>query len=218
MNAVVDRLTELGVLPVAEIERLDQVGPLVEALAEAGLPCIEVTLRTTVALEALRQISARHPDVLVGAGTVLTADDVDLAREAGAAFLVSPGFNPSVVAHAGRLGASFIPGVCTPTEVEAAVSAGATVLKFFPAEAAGGIPFLKALAAPYPTVRFVPTGGVEAANLGAYLALPNVAACGGSWMVRRGLLAAGDFAMIRRLAREAVDIVATTRRPGPAVR
>lgn len=217
-NAVVERLWELGVLPVAEIERLDQVGPLVDALAEAGLPCIEVTLRTPVAAEAIRQIRTRHPEMLVGAGTVLTTEDVDRALDGGAAFLVSPGLNLPVVAHANRLGGTFIPGVCTPTEVEAAVSAGATVLKFFPAELAGGIPFLRALAAPYPMVRFVPTGGIEASNLGAYLALPNVAACGGSWMVRRSLLEAGDHATIGRLAREAVEIVATTERHGRAIR
>lgn len=211
MTTVVDRLSELGVLPVAEIERLDQVGALVDALSEAGLPCIEVTLRTPVAVEAIRLIRSRHPDVLVGAGTVLTVDDVDLALDAGAAFLVSPGFNPTVVAHGSRDGTTFIPGVCTPTEVEAAVSAGASVLKFFPAELAGGIPFLRALAAPYPMVRFVPTGGVDATNLGAYLELPNVVACGGSWMVRRALLAAGDFATIGRLARDAVDIAAAAR-------
>lgn len=213
MTPVVDRLAGLRVLPVAEIERLDQVGALVDALSEAGLPCIEIALRTAVAAEAIRLVRRRRPEVLVGAGTVLTVQDVDVALDAGAEFLVSPGLNPSVVEHGHGRGATFIPGVCTPTEVEAAVSAGASVLKFFPAEQAGGIPFLKALAAPYPMVRFIPTGGIEATNLNAYLELPNVVACGGSWMVRRSLLAADDFATIGRLAREAVEIAATTRRP-----
>jgi 2-dehydro-3-deoxyphosphogluconate aldolase/(4S)-4-hydroxy-2-oxoglutarate aldolase len=210
MTAVLDRLAGHRVLPVAEIERLDQVGPLVDALSAAGLPCIEVTLRTPVAIEAIRLIRVRHPDVLVAAGTVLTVNDVDQALDAGAEFLVSPGLNPTVVDHAHRRGATFIPGACTPTEVEAAMTAGASVVKFFPAELAGGIPFVQALAAPYPTVRFVPTGGISAANLAEYLALPNVVACGGSWMVRRDLLAADDFAAIERLAREAVEIAATT--------
>lgn len=210
MTGAIDRLAGHRVLPVAEIERLDQVGPLVDALSAAGLPCIEVTLRTPVAIEAIRLIRVRHPDVLVAAGTVLTEDDVDQALDAGAGFLVSPGFNPTVVDHAHRRGATFIPGACTPTEVEAAMTAGTSVVKFFPAELAGGIPFVQALAAPYPTVRFVPTGGISAANLAAYLALPNVVACGGSWMVRRDLLAADDFPTIERLAREAVDIAAAT--------
>ncbi len=209
MTPVVDRLADLGVLPVAEIERLDQVERLADALSDAGLPCMEVTLRTPVSAEAIQVIRTRRPDVLVGAGTVLTVQDVDVALDSGAQFLVSPGLNPGVVAHGQRRGATFIPGVCTPTEVEAAVSAGASVLKFFPAELAGGIPFLKALAAPYPMVRFIPTGGIDATNLGAYLELPNVVACGGTWMVRRSLIATDDFATIGRLAAEAAAMAAT---------
>lgn len=211
MRAVVDRLADVGVLPVVEIERLDQVVRLVDVLSDAGLPCIEVTLRTPVATDAILLIREHRPDVLVGAGTVLTVQDVDAALDAGAEFLVSPGLNPGVVAHGHRRDATFIPGVCTPTEVEAAIAAGASTLKFFPAEPAGGIPFLKALAAPYPTVRFVPTGGIDAAGLAAYLVLPNVVACGGSWMVRRELLAADDFATIGRLAAEAAAIAGRIR-------
>jgi 2-dehydro-3-deoxyphosphogluconate aldolase/(4S)-4-hydroxy-2-oxoglutarate aldolase len=208
---VVDQIGRLGLVPVVEIPDAALAGPLGQALLAGGLPCAEITFRTSSAAAAIAVLRRECPDLLVGAGTVLTPAQVDAAADAGAAFIVAPGFNPVTLERARARGLPMIPGVCTPTEIEQALSHGVDVLKFFPAEAAGGVAFLRAVSAPYKNVRFIPTGGVSASNLASYLALPQVLACGGSWMVSQGLLLRGDFEAIRRLTSEAVSVAAAAR-------
>ncbi len=207
----IEGIARIGLVPVVEIPDRRSAVPLAIALRRTGLVCIEITFRTPAAAEAIRAIRTECPDLLVGAGTVLTPGLVDAALAAGAGFLVAPGFNPSVVEHALDAGATILPGVCTPTEIEAAMARGLRHLKFFPAEACGGTAFLRAIHAPYPSLEFVPTGGISSVNLAEYLSLPNVIACGGSWMVQRDLLVAGDFDAIERLAAEAMALVAAAR-------
>lgn len=201
----------LAILPLIEIDDSTVAVRLGEILLEEGLPCAEVTFRTRAAPDAIAALSRDLPDLLVGAGTIVSTRQVDDARQAGASFLVSPGFDPVVVRHATDLGLPVVPGVCTPSEIQAAGSHGLSVLKFFPAEVAGGVPFLKAVAPVYPGTRFIPTGGIGPANLGAYLELPTVLACGGSWMMPRRLVAGGDLGAIRALVRDAVDLVRAIR-------
>lgn len=205
------RIGELGLVPVVEIQDLAVVRPLVRALLAAEMPLVEVTFRTALAADAIRAIRDACPELLVGAGTVLSSAQVDTALAAGASFLVSPGFNPAVVDRALGKRATIVPGVSTPSEIESAMGWGLSVLKFFPAVVAGGTAFLKAVSGVYRAVRFVPTGGIEPTNFAAYLALPNVLACGGSWMVKSSLLEAGDFATIEVLLKEAVRTVVATR-------
>lgn len=214
--SILARLGEMAIVPVVEIQDVRDAVPLGEALVGGGLPCAEITFRTPAAADAIRALRAGCPDLLVGAGTVLTVGQAEAAAAAGAAFLVAPGSNPEVIAAARRLGLPIVPGVCTPTEIERASAHGLDVLKLFPAEVCGGVAFLKAVAPVYPGVRFMPTGGVGPANLAAYLALPNVLACGGSWMVRREMIAAGDFEAIVGAVAEAVTLARATR-PGPPV-
>jgi 2-dehydro-3-deoxyphosphogluconate aldolase/(4S)-4-hydroxy-2-oxoglutarate aldolase len=209
--SILERLGELAIVPVVEIRDVGHAVPLGEALVAAGLPCAEITFRTAAAVAVIRALRAGCPDLLVGAGTVLTVDQAEAAAEAGAAFLVAPGSNPEVIAAARRLGMPMVPGVCTPSEIERALAGGLDVLKLFPAEVCGGVAFLKAVAPVYPTVRYIPTGGIGPANLPAYLALPQVLACGGSWMVKRELITAGDFETIRRMAAEAVALARAAR-------
>ncbi len=208
------RLRDLGILPVVELVDLSQAEPLFEALCAGGLPAAEVTLRTPAGLEAIGVLARAYPDGFIGAGTVRSTADAARVIDAGARFVVSPGTDPEVVAFCCERGVLVMPGVCTPTEVQAALRAGATLLKLFPAEASGGTSFLKALAGPFREVSFVPTGGISAANLASYLKLPQVAACGGSWMVAPVLLAEACFSKVRELAAEAVGIVAEARRNG----
>lgn len=202
-------LAGLAVVPVIEIPDAKLAAPLAETLIAAGLPCAEVTFRTAAAAEAIA-IMAGY-DMLVGAGTVLSAEQADIAVDRGARFLVSPGFSEPVVRHARDRDAMLIPGVCTPTELEMARSAGIGLVKFFPAGPAGGIPFLKALSGPYRDARFIPTGGVGLADLAGYLALPQVVAVGGSWMVPAGKIAEGEFGEIAALVAEAVAVAARVR-------
>ena len=197
---------ELGgnrIVPVVVIERADRAVGLGEALVAGGIPVAEVTLRTAAGIDAIAAM-AENPDLLVGAGTVLTAGQVDRAVDAGARFIVSPGFSPRVVERALERGVDVVPGTVTPSEIMAALDLGLTTLKFFPANVYGGAPALKALGAPFGAVRFIPTGGVSAANIGEYLALENVAAVGGSWMVPSAAIDAGDFDTIRQLCLSAV--------------
>jgi Entner-Doudoroff aldolase len=208
---VLDQIGRLGLVPVVEIPDAALAVPLGEALLAGGLPCAEITFRTSAAAAAIAVLRRECPDLLAGAGTVLTPAQVDAAADAGAAFIVAPGFNPATLERARARGLPMIPGVCTPTEIEQALSHGVDVLKFFPAEAAGGVAFLRAVSAPYKNVRFIPTGGVSASNLASYLALPQVLACGGSWMVSKDLLLRGDFETIRRLTSEAVSVAAAAR-------
>ncbi|HUP83479.1 MAG TPA: bifunctional 4-hydroxy-2-oxoglutarate aldolase/2-dehydro-3-deoxy-phosphogluconate aldolase [Candidatus Limnocylindria bacterium] len=205
-DTVAARLADLRVVPVVTIDDAADAPGLGAALADGGLPIAEVTFRTGAAAEAIAAIRATRPDVLVGAGTVLDASTVDRALEAGAHFIVAPGFNPGVVAYALARGASVVPGVVTPSEIEAAMSLGLRVLKFFPAEASGGPGYLSAVRATYPTVRFMPTGGVNISNLASYLALPNVIAAGGTWIATADAIRNHQWDEISGLAAEAVRI------------
>jgi 2-dehydro-3-deoxyphosphogluconate aldolase/(4S)-4-hydroxy-2-oxoglutarate aldolase len=192
---------------VVVLHELAAAVPVADALAAGGLPVAEVTFRTEVAADAIGRIAA-ETDVLVGAGTVVRAEQVDEAVEAGARFIVTPGLSLPVIERCRELDVLVIPGVATATEVIAALDQGLDLLKLFPAEAAGGVALLRALNGPFPDVRFVPTGGISAANAASYLELPSVAAVGGSWMVAPDLLAARDYAAITQLAREAVELAA----------
>jgi 2-dehydro-3-deoxyphosphogluconate aldolase/(4S)-4-hydroxy-2-oxoglutarate aldolase len=206
-----DRLLEVAtaarIVPVATRLAPADAPAVAAALTRAGLPVLEVTLRAAGALESIAAVAAALPPAFaLGAGTVLTAAQVDAAADAGATFVVSPGFSPSVVTRCRDLGLACVPGVATATEVMAALDAGCDLLKFFPAEAAGGVAALRALAAPFPMVRWIPTGGIGSANVNDYLALPAVAAAGGSWMVKPELIEAGRLDEVERLAREAATL------------
>ena len=176
-------------------------------MIKGGLPCAEVTFRTDAAEESIRIISENYPDMLVGAGTVLTTEQVDRAVAAGAKFIVSPGLNPKVVEYCVNKGIPVTPGTATPSEMEQAMSFGLDVVKFFPAENNGGLSMIKAVAAPYVGLKFMPTGGINATNVRDYLAYDRILCCGGSWMVKGDLIKAGDFAKIEELTREAAAIV-----------
>lgn len=205
------RLRAIGVVPVVALTRVGDAIPLAEALLAAGLPCAEITFRTEAAAAAIEAVRRRFPDMLVGAGTVLTTAQADAASGAGAQFVVTPGFNPVVVDHCIAHGMPITPGVVTPSEIEQAYSRDLRLVKFFPAGPMGGIPYLKAVAGPYPMMRFLPTGGVTIENLPDYLALSTVTACGGTWLCKADLLDRGDFGMIEQLAREAVAVVRRVR-------
>lgn len=200
-------LERVRLVPVIVIDDPENAAPLAGALVEGGLPCAEVTFRTAGAGEAIRRMTEAQPEMLVGAGTVLTPAQAAQARAAGASFVVSPGFNPAVVDYCLEQAIPVFPGVCTPTEIEAALQKGLQVLKFFPAEPMGGLAFLKAIAAPYSMVRFIPTGGINAEKLPAYLRFPAVVACGGSWMAPQDWIRAGDFDRIRRETAAAVHTI-----------
>jgi 2-dehydro-3-deoxyphosphogluconate aldolase/(4S)-4-hydroxy-2-oxoglutarate aldolase len=195
------------IIPVVVLEALGAAVPLARALRDGGLPVAEVTFRTAAAPAAVRALAAEG-DILVGAGTVVRPDQVDVAVDAGARFIVTPGLSSRVVARCRDLSVPVIPGVATATEVMAAIDLGCEVLKFFPAATSGGVAALRALGGPFPDARFVPTGGITAANAADYLALGSVVAVGGSWMVAPNLIAAGDFAAIARLSAEAVGVTA----------
>ena len=202
---VLDSIARVRLLPVVVLERAEDAVPLARALLAGGLPVAEVTFRSDAAAASIAAIARDVPQMLVGAGTVLTEAQVAAAVAAGARFLVTPGFNPAVVAAARRSGVPIVPGINNPTGVEAAMAEGLGTVKFFPAEPTGGVPFLKALAGPYAQMRFIPTGGIGPGNLASYLALPQVLACGGSWMVDPGLIAAGRFDEITNLTAAAVE-------------
>lgn len=212
MEELIKKISDIGVVPVIKIDSADDALPLSAALKKGGLCCAEVTFRTDAAEESIRRIAKEYPDFLIAAGTVLTTEQADAAMAAGATFIVSPGFNPKVVSHCIQKGYPVIPGVCTPTEVEAAMSLGLKYLKFFPAEAAGGVKMIKAMSAPYTTVRFMPTGGISPENLANYLSLKAVFACGGSWMVPADKINSGDFAAIEKLTSEAVALLKEIRK------
>jgi 2-dehydro-3-deoxyphosphogluconate aldolase/(4S)-4-hydroxy-2-oxoglutarate aldolase len=182
---------------------------LARALVNGGLPCAEITFRTKGARESIERISAECPELLVGAGTVLTVQQAIEAMNAGARFIVSPGFGPEVVDYCLEQGIPIFPGIATPTEIQAALSRGLQVLKFFPAQPLGGVQYLKAISAPFGAVEFMPTGGIGLMNLGEYLHFPRVVACGGSWMATSERIAAKDFAGIENDVREAVEAVRT---------
>ncbi len=207
MNSVLEQFEKIGIIPVVVIDDVKDVEPLGRALMEGGLPCAEVTFRTAAAEDAIRIMSEKFPDMLVGAGTVLTTEQVDRAVAAGAKFIVSPGINPKVVDYCVKKNIPITPGTCNPTNVETALEFGLDVVKFFPAEQAGGLNYIKAIAAPYTGVKFMPTGGINANNVRDYLAYNRIIACGGSWMVKGDLIKAGDFEKIKELTAEAAAIV-----------
>ena len=207
MNDTLKQIGEMGIIPVVVLNRVEDAEPLAAALVAGGLACAEVTFRTDAAEESIRAIAKKFPDMFVGAGTVLSTEQVDRAIGAGAKFIVSPGLNPKVVEYCIKKGYPVCPGIMTPTELEVALGFGLDVVKFFPAENAGGLKMIKAMSAPYTMMKFMPTGGINATNVRDYLACDKILACGGSWMVKGDLVAAGDFAKIEKLTREAADIV-----------
>lgn len=204
---VLDEIRRLKIVPVIVIDDPARALGLADALAGGGLPCAEITFRTPAASEALRRIAAERPNVLAGAGTVLTTEHAARARDAGARFIVSPGINPKVVEWCQDHSLPVFPGVCTPTEIETALECGLNVVKFFPAEPSGGVGFLKAIAAPFPDLSFMPTGGITAANVREYLAFKRVVACGGSWMAPQDWIQQGAFDRVREAVAAAVSSV-----------
>ena len=205
MNAVLEKLSKIGIVPVVKIDREEDAVPLARALCAGGLPCAEVTFRTSAAAGAIKAMTDNFPQMCVGAGTVLNAQQVDAAIAAGAQFIVSPGFNPKTVAYCQEKGVPVTPGTSTPSEIEQAIEMGLEVVKFFPAEQSGGLAKIKAMAAPYVNMKFMPTGGINAKNLTSYLDFDKIIACGGSWMVPGDLINAGAWDQIEQLTREAVQ-------------
>lgn len=206
MSAPESVLDLVPVLPVVVIDDLATAVPVARALVDGGLPAIELTLRTPVALDALRLIAAEVPEIVLGAGTITTPAQAEAAVAAGARFLVSPGSTPSLLAAMAATGVPFLPGTSTVSEVLAVLEAGLTEMKFFPAEAAGGAPYLTSVAGPLPQARFCPTGGITTATAPSYLALPNVGCVGGSWLTPAGALDSGDWERISKLAAEAAAL------------
>lgn len=205
MENMIEEFQKLGVVPVVVLEDAKDALPLAEALVKGGLPCAEVTFRTEAAAESIRLMSEKYPEMLVGAGTVLTTEQVDLAVKSGARFIVSPGFDPELVDYCLEKNIPVFPGCVTPSEVAQAVKRGLKVVKFFPAEQAGGIAMIKAMAAPYHNMRFMPTGGINPENLKDYLSCDKILCCGGSWMVKGELIRNGEFKKIRNLVKEAKE-------------
>ena len=211
MNEVLKEIEKIGIVPVVVLDDPKDAEPLAQALCDGGLPCAEVTFRTGAAAESIRIMAEKFPHMLVGAGTVLTTDQVDRAVEAGAKFIVSPGLNPRIVKYCVEKGIPITPGCANPSDVEQAIENGLDVVKFFPAEQAGGLAYIKAIAAPYVGMKFMPTGGINAKNVRDYLAYDRYLACGGSWMVKADLIRAGEFDKIRDLVKEAAEIVKESR-------
>lgn len=207
--SILDRVSRCGVVPVIAIEKVDAALPLADALLQGGLPVVEITFRTAAAAEVIRKLSQERPQLTVGAGTVLTPANLQAAKASGAAFAVAPGLNPQIVREAQQLGLPFAPGVATPSDIELGLSLGCKLLKFFPAEALGGVGMLEALSAPYrhTGLRFMPTGGVTSANLENYLAVDTVAAVGGTWLARKEELSTGNWSEIQSRCQAAVRVV-----------
>ena len=207
MNEVLEKLGQYGIVPVVVLNDSKDAEPLADALCEGGLACAEVTFRTEAAAESIKIMSEKHPEMLVGAGTVLTIEQVDEAVAAGAKFIVSPGLNPEVVKYCLDKNIAITPGVVTPSEMEQAIELGLNIVKFFPAEPSGGLSMIKAVSAPYTMLKFMPTGGINPGNVKEYLKSDKIFACGGSWMVKGDLVVAGNFDKIKELTKEAADIV-----------
>ncbi len=207
MNTIIEQLGGYGIVPVVVLNDAKKALPLAKALCDGGLPCAEVTFRTDAAEESIRLMSREFPDMLIGAGTVLSTEQVDRAVAAGAKFIVSPGLNPKVVTYCQEKNIPIVPGVVTPTEMEQAMELGLKIVKFFPAEPSGGLAMIKAVAAPYTMLKFMPTGGINAKNVRDYLAYDKILACGGSWMVKGSLIDEDRFDEIEAMCREAVEIV-----------
>ena len=207
MNEVLMKIGQMGIVPVVVLNDVKKAVPLAQSLINGGLPCAEVTFRTEAAQQSIAEISKNFPQMFVGAGTVLTTEQVDRAVDAGAKFIVSPGFNPKVVEYCIKKGYPVTPGIMTQTELEMALEFGLDVVKFFPAENAGGLKMIKAMAAPYTKMKFMPTGGINPQNVREYLQCDKILACGGSWMVKGDLINSGNFAEIEKLTKEASQIV-----------
>ncbi|MDR0800883.1 MAG: bifunctional 4-hydroxy-2-oxoglutarate aldolase/2-dehydro-3-deoxy-phosphogluconate aldolase [Endomicrobium sp.] len=207
MNNLLTEISNIGIVPVVVIDDIQQALPIAKALYEGGIGCAEVTFRTAAAEESIKIISKEMPEMLVGAGTVLTVEQVDRAIAAGAKFIVSPGLNHKIVEYCVDKGITVIPGCATPSDIETALKFKLEVVKFFPAEAAGGINMIKAMSAPYKNIKFMPTGGINIKNLNTYLSFNKVIACGGSWMVGNDLLKSGSYETITKLSREALYIM-----------
>ncbi|PKP58194.1 2-dehydro-3-deoxyphosphogluconate aldolase [Candidatus Atribacteria bacterium HGW-Atribacteria-1] len=207
MNETLEKIGELGIVPVVKIEKAEDALPLGRALIEGDLPITEITFRTSAAEESIKTLTRELPNLLVGAGTVLTIEQAKKAVSAGAKFIVSPGFNPRVVDYCIENSIPITPGINNPTQIEMALERGIEVVKYFPAEASGGLPLLKSMSAPYTGIKFIPTGGINQNNLCSYLSDNKVLACGGSWMVKPELISSGNFDEITRLTKEAVSIM-----------
>ncbi len=211
METMTQKIAESLIVPVVVLEDAKDAKPLAKALVNGGLPCAEVTFRTAAAAESIKIMTTEYPDMLVGAGTVLTTAQVDLAVESGAKFIVSPGFDPEIVDYCLSKDIPVFPGCVTPSEVAQAVKRGLKVVKFFPAGQFGGVATIKALAAPYVGLKFMPTGGVNAKNLEEYLNCSSIIACGGSWMVKGDMIKAGEFDKIETMTKEAVTLAKSIR-------
>jgi 2-dehydro-3-deoxyphosphogluconate aldolase/(4S)-4-hydroxy-2-oxoglutarate aldolase len=214
MDQLFDNLHECGIIPVVKIDNANDATGLAEALIRGGLPCMEITFRTSAAEESIRRVTSSFPDFITGAGTVISVEQAEKAVKAGARFIVSPGFGPKVVSWCLKHQVPVFPGVATPTDILMALDKGLNILKFFPADAFGGIKTLQALSAPFDGVKFIPTGGINAQNLSEYLRLPSVFAVGGSWIVAAKLISAGKFDEIEWLVREALTLIKAARQGG----
>ena len=212
MNDILKKVGEIGVVPVIAMSDVEKAVPLAKALLAGGMPCAEITFRTAEGEECIRRIEAEVPEVLVFAGTVLTTDQATRAKKAGAKFVISPGLNPNTLKFCKENDILMVPGCANPSDMETAIEFGLDTVKFFPAEQAGGLDYIKACAAPYSGLNFMPTGGINASNLGKYLGFNKIVACGGSWMVTKDLIDSGNFDEITRLCKEAIDIVKTVRK------
>lgn len=212
MKTLEEQFYEYAVVPVVVLDDADDAAPLAEALIKGGLPCAEVTFRTEAAEESIRIMSEKYPEMLVGAGTVLTTEQVDRAVATGAKFIVSPGFDPEIVDYCMEKNIPVFPGCVSPSEVAQAVKRGLKVVKFFPAEQAGGLAMLKAMAAPYTMLKFMPTGGINTKNLKEYLGFSKILCCGGSWMVKGDMIKNKEFDKITEMTREATELAAAARR------
>lgn len=211
MDEKLTRLQKIGIIPVVVIENESEAEAVGRALLDGGLPTMEITFRTGAAGAAIAVVARSCPSILLGAGTVLTVEQAEIAINAGASYIVSPGLRSEVIRYCLGRGVAAIPGVLTPTEIGSAMDFGLDVVKFFPAEAGGGVKTLKALSAPFVNMKFIPTGGIDETNASSYLRLPCVAACGGSWMVKKELISAKRFDEISALASRAVELVRSTR-------
>lgn len=211
MKTLEERFYDYAVVPVVVLNDADDAIPLADALIKGGLPCAEVTFRTDAAEESIRRICESFPDMLVGAGTVLTTEQVERAHKAGAKFIVSPGFDPEIIDYCISIGLPVLPGCITPSEIAQAVKRGLKVVKFFPAEQSGGVAMIKAMAAPYSMVKFMPTGGISTKNLADYLSCDKILCCGGSWMVKEDLIKSGSFDKITDMTKEATALASSIR-------
>ena len=211
MKTLEERFYDYAVVPVVVLNDAVDAIPLADALIKGGLPCAEVTFRTDAAEESIRRICESFPDMLVGAGTVLTTEQVERAYKAGAKFIVSPGFDPEIIDYCMSIGLPVLPGCITPSEIAQAVKRGLKVVKFFPAEQSGGVAMIKAMAAPYSMVKFMPTGGISTKNLADYLSCDKILCCGGSWMVKEDLIKSGSFDKITDMTKEATALARSIR-------